>query len=70
MNSETIQKLNKLIESLNTKQKSIAKGLILNKRFRIFESVVRNEVDLFIEDINTKEITHLLTYIKSNCNCD
>lgn len=70
MTVELIQKLGIMIESMNPKQQIIANRIKLNKNYRIFESVINNETEVFFQDLSTKEVFNLVNYVKANCGCD
>jgi hypothetical protein len=70
MNIKIIQKLDSIIECMNTKQQIIANRAKLNKNYRFFESQINGVDEIFFEDISTKEIFNLISYIKVNCGCD
>lgn len=70
MNVEIIQRIEKTIELLNTKQQIIANRVKLNKNFRFFESQINGVNEIFFEDVSTKEIFNLVSYVKANCGCD
>ena len=70
MTVEIIQKLDFIIECMNTKQQTLAKRAKLNKKFRFFESSINGSSEIFFEDISTKEIFNFVSYIKTNCGCD
>lgn len=65
MKVELIIKLEKLIESLNSKQQSIARGIVSNPNYKIIE--IDNEI-LISDKSNT--ISNFKNFIKSQCNCD
>lgn len=70
MTVEIIQKLDFIIEYMNTKQQILANRAKLNKNFRFFESNINGSSEIFFEDLSTKEIFNFISYIKSNCECD
>ena len=70
MDVNLVQKINKLIDNLNKKQKRIAKNLLLDKNKRFFENPVRNENHIFFECMKTNQSYHFITYVKNKCNCD
>ena len=65
MNVEIIQRLEKTIEFLNTKQQIIANRLKINNNYRFFESPINGVDEIFFEDTLTKEIYNFVFYIKS-----
>ena len=70
MDVNLVQKINKLIDNLNKKQKRIAKNLLLDRDKRFFENPVRNENHIFFECMKTNQSYHFITYVKNKCNCD
>ena len=65
MKAELIIKLENLILELNSKQQSIARGVIVNPNYQIIE--VNGEV--FIKDKSNITLD-FKKFIKSQCNCD
>jgi hypothetical protein len=70
MNPQLIQKVNLLIETLNSKQQQIARNLILDPKFEFQEIFIRNQDEIYMKDLKTGEVFHFLTLVKSKCNCD
>ena len=70
MTVELIQKLDFMIECMNPKQQIITNRIKLNKNYRIFESTINGETEVFFQDLSTKEIFNLVSYVKANCGCD
>lgn len=70
MNADLVNKIDILIEGLNSKQQIIANKLKINKDFRFFESMVRGNSEIFFEELSTKQIYHFSTYIKDICGCE
>jgi hypothetical protein len=70
MRIEIIEKLEYIITSLNSKQQSIAKSLMINTDVNFFESKVGEESEIFYSEKSTGNIYHFLTAVKKSCNCD
>ncbi len=70
MTPQLIGKINRLIESFNSKQQQIAKNLILDPKFEFQEVFVRNQDEIYIKDLKTNEMYHFVLFVKSKCNCD
>lgn len=63
---ELISKIDECIMSMNDKQKSIARSLVIDSRYNIF--VGSNDV-LFIKDVISSLTYDFVIYVKSKCNC-
>jgi hypothetical protein len=70
MNIELIQRIEKVIETLNPKQQVIARNLQIDPKFQILEMTMYNKSELFIKDLSTNQNYLFVTFIKSRCNCD
>jgi hypothetical protein len=70
MTIEIINKINAVMENLNSNQKKIAKSATINKNFQFFISYVNNQEDLFFKDRLTGEVYNFITFVKKSCNCD
>lgn len=66
MDMELISKIDECIMSMNDKQKSIARSLVIDNRYNIF--VGSNDV-LFIKDVISRLTYDFVIYVKSKCNC-
>lgn len=70
MDYETIVSFENFVENLdNPKKQIIAKNLILDSRFEIFEQEFLQEKELFVREKSTNNIWRLPTFISSRCNC-
>jgi hypothetical protein len=69
MTAELIIKLNNLINNLNSRQQLIAKSFLFNKKFRIYEEIIRNSNEIFIEDLENKYSCNFILFVKNKCNC-
>lgn len=70
MNPQLIEKVNLIIDTMNSKQQQIAKSFILNPKFEFQEVFMRNQNEIFIKDLGTQDLFHFVTLVKSKCNCD
>lgn len=70
MNPQLIERVNCLLETMNSKQQQIAKNFILNTQFEFQEILISNRNELFMKDLKTSELFHFVTLVKSQCNCD
>jgi hypothetical protein len=70
MNIELIQRIERIIETLNPKQQVIARNLQIDSKFQILEMTMYNKSELFIKDLSTNQIYLFVIFIKSRCNCD
>jgi hypothetical protein len=69
MNADLIMKLNVLIEELNHTQQNIARNLMIDTQYRIFEMTVNRLTDMYIQELKSGQKYHFLTFVKSKCNC-
>jgi hypothetical protein len=70
MNYETIVSIENFIDRLgNPRKQQIARNLILDKKFEIFEQDYYNSKRLFISEKSSKNVWLLSTFISSKCNC-
>ena len=65
-----IQKTNNLIEQLNSKQQTIARKFVIDPNYNIEPINFRNNDEVFIRDLKTRELFHFVSFIKSKCNCE
>jgi len=70
MNIELIQRIERIIETLNPKQQVIARNLQIDSKFQILEMTMYNKSELFIKDLSTNQIYLFIIFVKSRCNCD
>jgi predicted GTPase len=70
MNIELIQRIERIIETLNPKQQVIARNLQIDPKFQILEMTMYNKSELFIKDLSTNQIYLFVIFVKSRCNCD
>jgi hypothetical protein len=70
MNIELIQRIERIIETLNPKQQVIARNLQIDSKFQILEMTMYNKSELFIKDLSTNQIYLFVIFVKSRCNCD
>ena len=69
MNADLIMKLNVLIEELNHTQQNIARNLMIDTQYRIFEMTVNRLTDMYIQELKSGQKYHFLNFVKSKCNC-
>jgi hypothetical protein len=70
MNYETIVSFENFIEKLdNPRKQQIARNIILDSKFEIFEQEHFNTKQLFITEKSTNNVWLLSTFISSKCNC-
>ena len=65
-----IQRINDLIDSMNPKQQSIARQLILDKTYDFSVNHIRNVDEIYLINKSTGESYHFLTFVKNKCNCE
>ena len=69
MNADLIMKLNVLIEELNHTQQNIARNLMIDTQYRIFEMTVNRLTDMYIQELKSGQKYHFLNFVKSKCKC-
>jgi len=70
MNYETIVAIEKFIENLdNPKKQIIARELVVNPNYHIFEMTFFRNTDLFLKEITSNNTYKLSSFINSKCNC-
>ena len=70
MNFDTITSIEKFIGNLNNPRKqSLARELVVNPNFRIFEMTILDKTDLFLKDNQNGNTYQLSAFINSKCNC-
>ena len=70
MNIDLIQRVEKVIETLNPKQQVIARNLQIDSKFQILEMTMYGKSELFIKDLSINQNYLFVTFVKSRCNCD
>lgn len=69
MTFDLILKIEDVIKTLNARQQSIARQLVSDPKFSIFEQTIFDKTDLYLIDLSTNKNYNLITYIKSKCGC-
>jgi hypothetical protein len=70
MTYETIVSFENFVERLNNPKKQfIARNLILDSKYEIFEEDFLQKKELFIKEKSTNNVWRLSTFISSKCNC-
>jgi hypothetical protein len=69
VNAELIMRLNVLIEKLNHTQQNIARNLMIDDNYQIFEMTVNRSTDMYIHELKSGQKYHFVNFVKSKCNC-
>jgi hypothetical protein len=69
MTAELILKLNLLIEDLNHTQQNIARNLISDSNYKVFEMTANSRTEIYIQDLKTGQKYHFVQFVRSKCNC-
>ena len=70
MNYETIVSFENFIENLdNPKKQIIARNLVLDSKYEIFEDDFLKSRELFIREKSSNNVWKLSNFISSKCNC-
>jgi hypothetical protein len=69
MTAELILKLNLLIEDLNHTQQNIARNLISDSNYKVFEMTANSRTEMYIQDLKTGQKYHFVQFVRSKCNC-
>lgn len=63
---ELLEKVNNLFTTLNPRQQSIGREIIIDPNLKIYEE---SEI-LLVKDVKGGQVYRLQDFIKAKCNCD
>ena len=69
MNHEFLIKVHNLIDTFNFNQQMVARELMLNPNYELYEDTAYGFNRVLIRELKSNKIYFFIDYVKGRCNC-